>query len=122
MIKWTQGILKKVPLPFYLMSPKGAEMPQKLNDLINNAFRRIHGEKSSISTKERKEWAAFLHARGIFWEVRVRNKPNWEGWVAVPTDGYHMCRPGCVEDHIKVGHYFVPKDLAIKILALGILL
>lgn len=109
-------------MPSYFVWLKGDDMSRKLNALINSAFRRIYGEKSSMSTKDRKEWAAFLHARGIFWEVKMKNKPNWEGWVAIPTDGYYICRPDCMDTHIRVGRYFVPADLATRMLALQSLL
>ena len=50
------------------------------------------------------------------------NRPNWEGWEVVEGKGGVVVRPRGLEDHIKINHYFVPKDLSMRMLALGELL
>lgn len=119
---WPRNRLKKVPLPFSRMRMGGVE--NKLDAIVFSAFIRLFGpnENWPISTRQRKEWGQFLSDRGIVWEVRLRNKPNWEGWEFVEGKGGVVVRPQGLEDHVKINHYFVPKDLAMRMLALGELL
>lgn len=120
---WPRNRLKKVPLPFSRIRHADLEK-NKLDSIVWNAFVRMFGPPDNwpINTKQRKDWGQFLLDRGIIWEVRLRKKPNWEGWEVVKGDGGVVVRPQGLEEHIKINHYFVPKDLAMKMLALGELL
>ena len=117
---WPRNRLKKVPLPRSRM--KMGAIENKLDDIVFGAFVRLFGpsENWPINTSQRKEWGQFLSDRGIVWEVRLKNEPNWEGWEMVADgEGGVLMRPIGLEDHIKINHYFVPKDLSMRMLALG---
>lgn len=96
----------------------------KLDAIVFSAFIRLFGptENWPINTRQRKEWGQFLSDRGIVWEVRLRKKPNWEGWEVVDGKGGVVVRPKGTEDYIRINHYLIPRDLSIKMLALGELL
>ena len=97
-------------------------MEDKLDDIVYRSFFRMFGGAVPISTSQRKEWGRFLSDRGIVWEVRLRNKPNWEGWEIVDGRDCVTVRPQGTEDHIRINHYLVPRELATRMLALGELL
>jgi hypothetical protein len=121
---WPRNRLKKVPLPFsrtYFSRDRTA-LEDKLDNIVWASFRRMFGDAFSINTSQRKEWGRFLSERGIVWEVRLRNKPNWEGWEIVEGRDCVTVRPRGTEDHIRINHYLVPKELATRMLALGELL
>lgn len=87
----------------------------------------MFGERINLSTKEFKAWGEFLAEREIYWDVYVSKKHNWYGWEYIKGDplGYEYgCKmtPGCLENHIKACYYYIPKDLAMKMLVLGELL
>lgn len=117
---WPRNRLKKVPLPHSRMQLGPIE--NRLDNIVYRSFFRMFGGAFPINTSQRKQWGQFLSNRGIVWEVRLRNKPNWEGWEVVEGRGGVVVRPKGTEDYIKINHYFVPKDLAMKMLALGELL
>jgi len=112
--------LKKVPLPFSRVQLGPVET--KLDAIVWNCFRRMGNDTFPINTAQRKNWGEFLSKRGIVWEIRLKQAPIWEGWETVKGEKGVVARPKNIEDYIKINHYFVPKDLAIKILALGELL
>lgn len=89
----------------------------KLDEIIRSKFRSIYGDKASLSTSERKEWGSFLVDRGISWEIKVSKKVNWHGWEF--SEEGKFVHPKGLKNHIKVNHYFVPQELALKMLVLG---
>lgn len=123
-IHWPRNRLKKVPLPFsrIFFSRNGTALEDKLDNIVWASFRRMFGDAFSINTSQRKEWGHFLSERGMAWEIHLKHAPNWEGWEVVNGENGLVARPKGLEDHIKINHYFVPRDLAMKMLALGELL
>lgn len=128
MTLWTRRIFKKVPLPwafclikteFFDPSWDMAQVATKLDQIIRRRFCGMYGERVSISTKERKDWAQFLSDRGICWDVSTKNEPKWEGWETRYSDGHYISRPRGLEGHIRVNYYYVPKELAMKMLTLN---
>lgn len=122
----SRRILKKAPLP-YRIPKSNNKLHHKLIEIVLKAYIRIFGERINLSTKEFKDWGEFLHQRQIYWDVYVPNKRNWAGWRHIEGDplGYEYgCRmvPNNIENHIKVCYYYIPKDLAMKMLVLGDLL
>lgn len=105
---------------FYSRSRTSLE--DKLGDIVWASFRRMFGDAFPINTAQRKEWGSFLSERGIAWEIHFRHPPSWEGWEVVDGENGVVVRPKGLEDHIRINHYFVPRDLAMKMLALGELL
>lgn len=122
----SKRILKKAPLP-YRIAKCNNKLHSKLIRIILKSFNRIFGERINLSTKEFKEWGEFLSQREIYWDVYVPHKRDWNGWKHVEGDplGYEFgCRmvPKNIENHIKACYYYIPKDLAMKMLVLGELL
>lgn len=122
----SRKILKKAPLP-YRITLCNNKLHNKITQIILKAYNRMFGERINLSTKEFKEWGEFLSQREIYWDVYVPNKRNWDGWEHIAGDplGYEFgCRmaPKNIKNHIKVHFYYIPKDLAMKMLVLGELL
>lgn len=109
-------VLKKAPLPWNI-SREPTE--PKLNQVIRERFVEMFGLRTNLSTSERKKWGAFLASYGIHWHVKVSRKRGWEGWEFVRMDGVLVARPKGLEDHMRVLQYYVPQELALKMLVLG---
>lgn len=116
---WPNKRLKKAPLPWDVHREVSHPWGERLESAIRLAFVGMYGERSSISTSERIGWGLFLLRHGILWEIKVRQVPNWVGWRTAQVHGLLLARPEGTDDHIKVNHYFVPEDLAMKIVVLG---
>lgn len=130
---WTRRRLKKVPLPWSF----SREMPRdeqsvpplpwyharkeiaKLDAIIRSKFNEMYGGRVSLNTFETKEWGTFLAERGISWEMRLPKKPDWDGWEVEEGRGCYVVRLKGLENHVRVNQYFIPCDLAIKMLVLG---
>ncbi len=110
--------LKKAPLPWSVVR-RGDE--PKVALLIRNRFVELYGQRSALSTSERKEWGRFLADRGILWDIRVPGIPNWSGWDFAHDGRGLVARPSGLEDYDKFMHYYVSRDLALKIMVLGYL-
>lgn len=92
----------------------------KLDLIIRTRFMRMYGDKSSLNTAEIKDWGAFLSERGIAWEIKLNKRPNnWSGWDIKEGKGCLIAKPEGLDDHIRVNHYFVPRELALKMLVFG---
>jgi hypothetical protein len=115
---WPNKRLKKVPLPWGIKRDMAHPWSEELARIIKDRFVVIYGIRSSISTAERKMWASFLLERGIKWEIKVSREPCWERWEVFRGEECLLARPEGLERHIKVSHYFVPHDLALKMLVL----
>lgn len=136
---WTRRRLKKVPLPWSvpeghshsvrdILAEQSAPPPPwyhsrreiaKLDMIIRAKFNGMYGGRTSLKTAEMKEWGAFLTERGISWEIKLPKRPDWEGWEVKDGEGCYIVRLKGLNDHVRVNQYFVPKDLAIKMLVLG---
>lgn len=133
---WTRRRLKKVPLPWsvcresiqdVLATQSVPPLPwyysrreiAKLDMIIRAKFNSMYGGRFSLNTFEMKEWGAFLVERGISWEMRLPKRPDWEGWEVEEGRGCFLVRLKGLDNHVRVNHYFVPKDLAMKMLVLG---
>lgn len=116
---WPRKRLKKVPLPW---SPRGLDKEgKKIARIMATKFEEMFGEKTNISNKERIAWGEYLASLDICWDIRVRNRPNWDGWEVFSGMDSYMVRPKGLENHIEVGSYYIPKDLALKMLVLDFL-
>jgi hypothetical protein len=109
-------VLKKAPLPWSVIREP---TEPKLHQVIRARFIEMFGLRTNLSTSERKRWGAFLAGHGIYWHVKVSIKRNWEGWEFVHMDGFLAARPKGLEEHARVLQYYVPQDLALKMLVLG---
>lgn len=109
--------LKKVPLPWSMMHLD----PQRdrLHEIVRDRYVQMFPERTFISTKERIEWGEYLSGLGICWDIKLSHKAEWEGWEALEDKGCYTMRPKGLEDHIRTTHYYIPKDLAFKMLVLG---
>lgn len=110
-------ILKKAPLPFsfWNLDSEG----QKLARIMMSRFQDIFGDRTNISNQERIRWGEYLAGLEIYWDIRVRNRPDREGWEVFSGMDCYMVRPKGLENHVEVGSYYIPKDLALKMLVLG---
>ena len=117
--------LKKAPIPEYYFEDE--PYSQKLFYIIQNKFRNLF-QTSNLNSSQRKKWGEFLQERNIYWEFLVPSKfissiSAWDGWEVCRMTKYGstylVARPTMLEDHIKVSHFYVPKDLALKMLVLG---
>jgi hypothetical protein len=108
--------LKKAPLPWSVV--RTGEEP-KVVSLIRGRFVELYGQRSNLSASERKDWGRFLASRGILWDIRVPRIPNWPGWEFLHDGTGLLARPSGLGDHEKFMHYYVPQDLALKMLVLG---
>jgi hypothetical protein len=122
----SRRILKKAPLP-YKITKCNKRSHHKLINIILKSYNKMFGERINLSTKEFKDWGEFLCQRQIYWDVYVSNKKDWAGWTHIEGDplGFEFgCRmvPTNIANHIKVCYYYIPKDLAMKMLVLGELL
>lgn len=109
-------VLKKAPLPWSVIREP---TEPKLNQVVRERFVEMFGLRTNLSTSERKKWGAFLAGHGIHWHVKVSRKHSWDGWEFVHVDGVLVARPKGLEDHTRVLQYYVPQDLALKMLVLG---
>jgi hypothetical protein len=119
--------LKKAPIPFVLRGSSHFE--EKLIGAMRVAFERMFGERFGfdVSTRERKMWGSFLNERGIHWELILRAIPKssyaWEGWeFSVGGGGQVLAKPSNLDGYVSARCYFIPKELADKMLMLGDLL
>lgn len=114
---WPRKRLKKAPLQFsfWNLDSEG----KKLARIMMDKFEDMFGERTFISTKERIGWGEYLSDLGICWDVKMPRKADWEGWEALEGTNYFIMRPKGLEDHIRITHYYIPKDLAFKMLVLG---
>lgn len=113
-------ILKKAPLPW---SVYNVSRNPKLVSLIRRRFVEMYGaERTNLSTAERKGWGSFLACRGIYWDVSVSKRHEWEGWEFFYDRNVLKGRPEGLEDHLRASGYYVPRELALKMLVLGDLL
>lgn len=110
-------ILKRAPLPwaFAVFDPENGDMQIRLDVLIRRKFIELFGERSNLSTRERRMWGEFLASHGILWELKTPKVVSWQGWEFTGS----TARPEGVESQVKVVNYYVPKDLAMKMLVLG---
>ena len=113
---WPRKRLKKAPLPFsfWNLDSEG----KKLARIMMDKFEDMFGERTNISNQERITWGEYLSDLGICWDIRVSKMPNWDGWEVFSGVACHMARPKGLEDHIEVGRYYVPRELALKMLVL----
>lgn len=130
---WTRRKLKKVPLPWSFSGESLRDeqsLPPlpwyhskveiaKLDGIIRAKFNEMYGGRISLNTFEMKEWGAFLVERGISWEMRLPKRPDWDGWEVEYGRGCYVVRLKGLDNHVRVNHYFIPKDLAVKMLVLG---
>lgn len=117
--------LKKAPIPFIFRG--SSQIEEKLVNAMRAAFERIFGDRHDLSTSERKIWGAFLNDRGIHWELALPGIPRpscaWEGWEFSARNGGHVsARPANLEGYTTARCYFIPEELAAKMLVLGDLL
>lgn len=110
-------ILKRAPLPwaFAVFDPESEEMQIRLDVLIRRKFIKLFGERSNLAARERRMWGEFLASHGILWQLKTPKVVSWNGWTVTGS----TARPAGVEGHIKVVNYYVPKDVAMKMLVLG---
>lgn len=113
---WPRKRLKKVPLPFsfWNLDSEG----KKLARIMMSKFEDMFGERTNISNQERIRWGEYLSSLGICWDIRVSNRPDWEGWEAFSGMDCYMVRPKGLEYHVEVGNYYIPKEVALKMLVL----
>jgi hypothetical protein len=111
-------VQKKAPLPW---SVSREPTEPKLNQVVRERFVEMFGLRTNLSTSERKKWGAFLAGHGIYWNVKVGRKHDWDGWEFVHMDGVLVARPKGLEEHARVLQYYIPKDLDLKMLVLGYL-
>ncbi len=105
----------------------GDHWENKLIGVLRKAFERMFGDRYDLSTKERKAWGAFLADRGIHWEVTLRAAPKsphaWDGWsFHNGPRGQVLARPANLDGYTTARCYFIPEELAAKMLVLGDLL
>ena len=110
--------LKKAPIPWHVTFNENNQ-DKKLISIIRKKFVNLFGERINLSSKEIKSWGLFLFEKGIFWEFVVPRKQNWADWEFFEQKRKLMARPKGLEDYLKVSHYYIPKDLAMKMLVLG---
>lgn len=103
------------PLPWYHARPEIT----KLDQIIRARFRAMYGDRISLKTSELKEWGSFLAERGISWEMKLPKKPDWEGWEVEDGKGCYIVRLKGLDNHVRVNHYFIPRELAMKMLVFG---
>lgn len=113
---WPRKRLKKAPLPFSFwgLDPEG----QKLARIMMSKFWEMFGERTNISNKERIRWGEYLASLDICWDIRVRQRPDWDGWEVFSGTGSYIARPEGLENHVEIGSFYIPKDLALKMLVL----
>ena len=116
---WPRKRLKKAPLPFSFWN-LGSE-GKKLARIMMDKFEDTFGERTNISNKDRIRWGEYLAGLGICWDIRVSKKPDWNGWEVFSGKNCYIARPKGLENHVEVGSFYVPKDLALKMLVLGFL-
>ena len=110
-------IMKKAPLPWSIY---GASDQPNLIDVIRRRFMKMYGaERTNLSTAERKAWGEFLASHGIFWDVKVSKIHDWDGWEFFQVRGVLKARPNGLKEHVRVSGYYVPPDLALKMLVLN---
>lgn len=116
---WPRKRLKKAPLPFsfWNLDSKG----KKLALIMMHKFEEMFGERTNISNNERIRWGEYLSGLGICWNIRVGKRVGWEGWEFFSGKVGGMVRPKDLDDHLEVGSFYIPKDLAMKMLVLGFL-
>ena len=114
---WPRKRLKKVPLPWSMihMDPQR----DRLHTIIKDRYARMFPERTFISTSERIAWGEYLSDLGICWDIKLPKKAEWEGWEAVEDTNCYTMRLKGLEDHIRITHYYIPRDLAFKMLVLG---
>jgi hypothetical protein len=118
--------LKRAPTPFVFSGSE--EFEERFIAAMRVAFDRMFGDRYDLSTGERKVWGAFLDSRGIHWELTLARRPHpsnsaWDGWdFSTGERGQVLARPANLEGYIQARCYFVPEDLAIKMVCLGDLL
>lgn len=117
--------LKRVPLPcaFFVRS-EGEEC--KIWSVIQRKFASMYGFCLPLSNRKKVEWAEFLVSRGIYWDVVSKQRPDWDGWESCESSQgatkVWSSRPKDTGEYIKTLKYYVPRDLAMKILVFGELL
>lgn len=114
--------LKKAPIPFVFRGSSHFE--EKLIGAMRIAFERMFGERYDISAQDRKMWGAFLNERRIHWELILRTIPSssytWEGWeFSTGHRGQVLAKPSNLEGYVSARCYFIPEELADKMLVLG---
>lgn len=96
--------------------------------VINQSFERMFGHKFTLSCSERRLWGEFLNERAIHWKIKLPRQPadcdSWNGWnfVVCPKDSVLLAQPKNLEGYVEVGKFFIPEDLATRMLVLGELL
>ena len=115
---WPRKRLKKVPLPWCVATGMDSN-GERLHQIIRCKFDDIFGGRSNISTKERIIWGEYLSDLGVCWEIKAPRKFDWEGWETAEGVDCILMRPKGLEKCVKVGCYYIPRDLAFKILVLG---
>ena len=108
--------LKKAPLPFG--SWNADSEGSKLINILIRKFQDMFEGKYTINERERIVWGKYLSDLDIFWDIASPCKVDGDCWE--PTEGSSfLFRPKGLEDHMRVGDYYFPKELALKILVLG---
>lgn len=125
--------LKKAPLPFseWELGRKNTNDEIKLIRIIRSAFRRMFDNSTepmslaktakmmSISTSQRKAWGEFLLNRGIVWEIKLPpRKIEWDGWDFMKRDKCVVARPKGLEGYKKAGSFYIPPEVATRMLVL----
>jgi hypothetical protein len=116
----SKKMLKKAPLPYRVLQHNHPhyEFSYKIIQIIKYSFNNIFGERVNLSTKERKIWGEFLFKREIYWDIYVSKKYEWTDWEY----SSNKMIPKNLKHHLKVGYYYITKDLSMKMLVLGELL
>jgi hypothetical protein len=124
-LNWSKKKLKKAPLPWILREQLRDPTHQKIMLVIKRAFERMFGDKFTLSCSEKKLWGEFLNERAIHWKIKLPRQPadcdSWNGWdfVMCPRDSVLLAQPKDLEGYLEVGKFFIPQDLADKMLVLG---
>lgn len=113
--------LKKAPIPFYHAC--GDHWENKLIGAFRKAFKRMFGDRYDLNTRERKAWGAFLADRGIHWEMTLRTVPKsphaWDGWsFHNGPRGKVLARPANLDGYTTARCYFIPDELATRMVVL----
>lgn len=114
--------LKKAPIPFVFRG--SSQLEEKLVAAMRASFERMFGERYDLNARDRKVWGAFLAERGIYWEMVLGDIPKsphaWEGWeFRRGLRGQVMARPADLQGYTSARCYFIPDELASRMIVLG---
>lgn len=109
--------LKKAPIPWGL-SLRGDD-ESKIELVIRKRFADMYGLRTNLNAAEMKKWGEFLSGHGIYWDIKFSRKRDWKDWEFFHEGGVLKGRPKGLEHHMRVLRYYVPRELALKMLVLG---